>query len=87
MVNADPAESGTPAAGVEAEPEEPMEAGPEPEKPRVVPGHPCGLCNRMFMSMQGLRSHERSHSAVALVSRDDKYSCQFCHFASPFRHK
>uniref|UniRef100_A0A8C2B5Z6 Zinc finger protein 462 n=1 Tax=Cyprinus carpio TaxID=7962 RepID=A0A8C2B5Z6_CYPCA len=58
----------------------------EPEKERVVPGHPCSMCNRMFMSMQGLRSHERSHSAVALVNRNDKYSCQYCQFASPFRH-
>uniref|UniRef100_A0A8C2HAS6 Zinc finger protein 462 n=1 Tax=Cyprinus carpio TaxID=7962 RepID=A0A8C2HAS6_CYPCA len=58
----------------------------EPEKERVVPGHPCSMCNRMFMSMQGLRSHERSHTAVALVNRNDKYSCQYCQFASPFRH-
>ncbi len=57
------------------------------EKERVVPGHPCSMCNRMFMSMQGLRSHERSHTAVALVNRNDKYSCQYCQFASPFRHK
>ncbi|CAM4663705.1 unnamed protein product [Leuciscus chuanchicus] len=76
---------------VAMETEEPVETGPivgppEPEKPRALPGHPCGMCNRMFMSMQGLRSHERSHSAVALVNRSHKYSCQFCHFASPFRH-
>uniref|UniRef100_A0A672LB70 Zinc finger protein 462 n=1 Tax=Sinocyclocheilus grahami TaxID=75366 RepID=A0A672LB70_SINGR len=65
---------------------EPMVGPLEPEKERVVPGHPCSMCNRMFMSMQGLRSHERSHSAVALVNRNDKYSCQYCQFASPFRH-
>lgn len=50
-------------------------------------GHPCPQCNRVFMSMQGLRSHERSHSAMALLSREDKYSCQYCQFVSPFRHK
>lgn len=50
-------------------------------------GHPCAQCDRVFMSMQGLRSHERSHSAMAMFSREDKYSCQYCHFVSPFRHK
>lgn len=50
-------------------------------------GHPCAQCDRIFMSMQGLRSHERSHSAMALFSREDKYSCQYCQFVSPFRHK
>ncbi|KAM6901865.1 zinc finger protein 462 [Lycodopsis pacificus] len=49
-------------------------------------GHPCVQCDRVFMSMQGLRSHERSHSAMALFSREDKYSCQYCQFVSPFRH-
>ncbi|XP_056146807.1 zinc finger protein 462 [Lampris incognitus] len=49
-------------------------------------GHPCAQCDRVFMSMQGLRSHERSHSAMALFSREDKYNCQYCQFASPFRH-
>ncbi|XP_046872385.1 zinc finger protein 462 isoform X3 [Hypomesus transpacificus] len=52
----------------------------------VAGGHPCSQCDRVFMSMQGLRSHERSHSAMALFSREDKYSCQYCQFASPFRH-
>ncbi|KAF7661504.1 hypothetical protein LDENG_00260510 [Lucifuga dentata] len=56
-------------------------------KPRLVAGgHPCAQCDRIFMSMQGLRSHERSHSAMALFSREDKYSCQYCQFVSPFRH-
>ena len=50
-------------------------------------GHPCAQCDRVFMSMQGLRSHERSHSAMALFSREDKYNCQYCQFVSPFRHK
>lgn len=52
-----------------------------------VGGHACAQCDRVFMSMQGLRSHERSHSAMALFSREDKYNCQFCQFVSPFRHK
>lgn len=50
-------------------------------------GHPCAQCDRVFMSMQGLRSHERSHSAMAMFSREDKYNCQYCQFVSPFRHK
>ncbi|XP_051906317.1 zinc finger protein 462 isoform X1 [Hippocampus zosterae] len=49
-------------------------------------GHPCAQCDRIFMSMQGLRSHERSHSAMAMIIREDKYSCQYCQFVSPFRH-
>ncbi|XP_016112720.1 zinc finger protein 462-like [Sinocyclocheilus grahami] len=92
-MDADPLETGASPADVTMETEEPVavETEPmvgalEPEKERVVPGHPCSMCNRMFMSMQGLRSHERSHTAVALVNRNDKYSCQYCQFASPFRH-
>lgn len=50
-------------------------------------GHPCAQCDRVFMSMQGLRSHERSHMAMAMFSKEDKYSCQYCQFVSPFRHK
>lgn len=64
-----------------------MAVGLEQEKTQVVPGHACSLCDRVFMSMQGLRSHERSHSAMALINRADKYSCQYCQFQSPFRHK
>ncbi|KAJ8286619.1 hypothetical protein GJAV_G00041220 [Gymnothorax javanicus] len=66
---------------VEKGPEEVMEI-----KERIVGRHPCALCDRVFMSMQGLRSHERSHSAMALFTREDKYSCQYCQFASAFRH-
>ncbi|KAL4623113.1 zinc finger protein 462-like isoform X1 [Arapaima gigas] len=57
-------------------------------KQRSAGGHPCRQCDRVLMSRQGLRSHERSHSAmaVALSRREDKYSCQHCHFVSPFRH-
>ncbi|KAL4617355.1 zinc finger protein 462-like isoform X1 [Arapaima gigas] len=54
--------------------------------PRLGECHSCSQCGRVFMSTQGLRSHERSHFATALFSRDDKYSCQYCQFASPFRH-
>nr|XP_023658195.1 zinc finger protein 462-like isoform X1 [Paramormyrops kingsleyae]XP_023658203.1 zinc finger protein 462-like isoform X1 [Paramormyrops kingsleyae] len=70
---------------------------PEPEhgsgelvavRERRVEKHACGQCDRVFMSMQGLRSHERSHSAMAaaLSRREDKYICQYCPFSSPFRH-
>ncbi|XP_030197052.1 zinc finger protein 462 isoform X1 [Gadus morhua] len=62
--------------------------GGQPKQQRLAAagGYPCGQCDRVFMSMQGLRSHERSHSAMALFSREDKYSCQYCQFVSPFRH-
>ncbi|CAI9564776.1 unnamed protein product [Staurois parvus] len=36
--------------------------------------------------LKGLRSHERSHLALAMFTREDKYSCQFCSFVSAFRH-
>ncbi|TRY65196.1 hypothetical protein DNTS_009425 [Danionella cerebrum] len=52
---------------------------------RVGAAYPCSLCNRMFMSMQGLRSHERSHSNPSVL-RGDKHCCQYCAFSSPFRH-
>ncbi|XP_018610007.1 zinc finger protein 462 isoform X2 [Scleropages formosus] len=69
----------------------PVGSGQEPGgvaegRPRLGSTHSCSQCGRVFMSTQGLRSHERSHSATALFSRDDKYSCQYCQFASPFRH-
>ncbi|XP_051533832.1 zinc finger protein 462-like isoform X1 [Myxocyprinus asiaticus] len=96
-VDTEPLENDSPPAGVAMETEQsmPVETRPmdgsvgvsvELEKPRAVPGHPCSLCDRMFMSMQGLRSHERSHSTVTLVSKNDKYNCQYCQFSSPFRH-
>ncbi|XP_051962217.1 zinc finger protein 462-like isoform X1 [Xyrauchen texanus] len=92
--DADPLETDTPLVAMETEESVPVETVPmvesldvlEQEKPRAVPGHPCSLCDRMFMSMQGLRSHERSHSTVTLVSKNNKYSCQYCQFSSPFRH-
>ncbi|XP_036891965.1 zinc finger protein 462 isoform X4 [Sturnira hondurensis] len=37
-------------------------------------------------SVKGLRSHERSHLALAMFTREDKYSCQYCSFVSAFRH-
>ncbi|XP_053558586.1 zinc finger protein 462 [Bombina bombina] len=51
-----------------------------------VGGYPCKQCDRVLMSMQGLRSHERSHLALAMFTREDKYSCQYCSFVSAFRH-
>lgn len=61
-------------------------AGAQVKQRLVTGGHPCAQCDRVFMSMQGLRSHERSHMAMAMFSKEDKYSCQYCQFASPFRH-
>ncbi|XP_031161290.1 zinc finger protein 462-like isoform X1 [Sander lucioperca] len=31
--------------------------------------HPCKQCRRTFMSLKGLRSHERSHAAVAAIKK------------------
>ena len=50
-------------------------------------GYHCSQGDRVLMSMQGLRSHERSHLALAMFTREDKYSCQYCSFVSAFRHK
>ncbi|XP_058849832.1 zinc finger protein 462-like isoform X2 [Acipenser ruthenus] len=61
------------------------EEATEPQE-RPAGGHACTQCDRVFMSMQGLRSHERSHSALAMFTREDKYSCQYCQFVSAFRH-
>ncbi|KAI9513810.1 hypothetical protein NQZ68_039474 [Dissostichus eleginoides] len=33
--------------------------------------HACKLCRRTFMSLKGLRSHERSHAAVAAIKKRD----------------
>ncbi|XP_064901112.1 zinc finger protein 462-like isoform X2 [Columba livia] len=49
-------------------------------------GYHCRQCDRVLMSMQGLRSHERSHLALAMFTQEDKYSCQYCSFVSAFRH-
>lgn len=58
--------------------------------------HPTlrAICNHLRKHVQygnvpavkGLRSHERSHLALAMFSREDKYSCQYCSFVSAFRH-
>ncbi|NWI14125.1 ZN462 protein, partial [Crypturellus soui] len=37
-------------------------------------------------TVKGLRSHERSHLALAMFTREDKYSCQYCSFVSAFRN-
>lgn len=79
----------------QSEESKPLEEDPsidvktEPKLPKRcrVGGYPCKQCDRVLMSMQGLRSHERSHLALAMFTREDKYSCQFCSFVSAFRHK
>nr|XP_044992309.1 zinc finger protein 462 isoform X3 [Jaculus jaculus] len=58
--------------------------------------HPTlrAICNHLRKHVQygsvpavkGLRSHERSHLALAMFTREDKYSCQYCSFVSAFRH-
>ncbi|XP_034266532.1 zinc finger protein 462 isoform X3 [Pantherophis guttatus] len=62
------------------------ESGPSLEDETRPGGYHCSQCDRVLMSMQGLRSHERSHLALAMFTREDKYSCQYCSFVSAFRH-
>ncbi|XP_048360775.1 zinc finger protein 462 isoform X4 [Sphaerodactylus townsendi] len=62
------------------------DSGPSLEDETRPGGYHCSQCDRVLMSMQGLRSHERSHLALAMFTREDKYSCQYCPFVSAFRH-
>ncbi|XP_077201481.1 zinc finger protein 462 isoform X7 [Paroedura picta] len=62
------------------------DSGPSLEDETRPGGYHCSQCDRVLMSMQGLRSHERSHLALAMFTREDKYSCQYCSFVSAFRH-
>ncbi|XP_053911012.1 zinc finger protein 462 isoform X5 [Cuculus canorus] len=45
-----------------------------------------GNVSSVSAAVKGLRSHERSHLALAMFAREDKYSCQYCSFVSAFRH-
>ncbi|XP_064356287.1 zinc finger protein 462-like isoform X4 [Dromaius novaehollandiae] len=63
-----------------------VESGASLEDETRPGGYHCSQCDRVLMSMQGLRSHERSHLALAMFTREDKYSCQYCSFVSAFRH-
>ncbi|KAM9251477.1 zinc finger protein 462-like [Cariama cristata] len=45
-----------------------------------------GNVSSMSATVKGLRSHERSHLALSMFTREDKYSCQYCSFVSAFRH-
>ncbi|XP_072215872.1 zinc finger protein 462 isoform X6 [Excalfactoria chinensis] len=45
-----------------------------------------GNVSSVSATVKGLRSHERSHLALAMFAREDKYSCQYCSFVSAFRH-
>uniref|UniRef100_A0A087XQ85 C2H2-type domain-containing protein n=1 Tax=Poecilia formosa TaxID=48698 RepID=A0A087XQ85_POEFO len=42
---------------------------PEAEAPEA--GHTCKRCQRTFMSLKGLRSHERSHAALGAIKKLD----------------
>ncbi|XP_058492365.1 zinc finger protein 462-like isoform X1 [Solea solea] len=44
---------------------------PESECDAPEHKHTCGQCGRSFMSLKGLRSHERSHAAVAAIQKLD----------------
>ncbi|KAM6109185.1 LOW QUALITY PROTEIN: zinc finger protein 462 [Phoenicopterus ruber ruber] len=44
-----------------------------------------GNVSSVSATVKGLRSHERS-LALAMFTREDKYSCQYCSFVSAFRH-
>ncbi|XP_072243599.1 zinc finger protein 462-like [Leuresthes tenuis] len=41
----------------------------EPDVEVKDDGHACKLCPRTFMSLTGLRSHERSHAALAAIKK------------------
>ncbi|NXJ72417.1 ZN462 protein, partial [Rostratula benghalensis] len=46
-----------------------------------------GDVSSVSATVKGLRSHERSHLALAMFTREDnKYSCHYCSFVSAFRH-
>ncbi|NWY06631.1 ZN462 protein, partial [Nothoprocta ornata] len=45
-----------------------------------------GNVSSVSAAVKGLRSHERSHLALAMFTREDKYSCQYCSFVSALRH-
>ncbi|NXH21573.1 ZN462 protein, partial [Bucco capensis] len=45
-----------------------------------------GNISSMSATVKGLRSHERSHLALSMFTREDKYNCQYCSFVSAFRH-
>ncbi|XP_077105434.1 zinc finger protein 462 isoform X1 [Ranitomeya variabilis] len=79
-----PADSCTPAGECSTEVEPNPIPAPLPKRCRPG-GYPCKQCDRVLMSMQGLRSHERSHLALALFAREGKYNCKFCSFVSAFR--
>ncbi|NWW39802.1 ZN462 protein, partial [Panurus biarmicus] len=45
-----------------------------------------GNVSSVSLTIKGLLSHERGHLALAMFTREDKYSCQYCSFVSAFRH-
>ncbi|XP_042636070.1 zinc finger protein 462-like [Catharus ustulatus] len=45
-----------------------------------------GNVSSVSPTVKGLRSHERGHLALAVFTRENKYSCQYCSFVSAFRH-
>ncbi|AWP07489.1 putative zinc finger protein 462-like [Scophthalmus maximus] len=46
-------------------------ADPEPPEPSEESKRTCRHCGRTFMSLKGLRSHERSHAALAAIKKLD----------------
>ncbi|XP_027890092.1 zinc finger protein 462-like [Xiphophorus couchianus] len=43
----------------------------DPEAEAQEAGHTCKRCQRTFMSLKGLRSHERSHAALGAIKKLD----------------
>lgn len=43
----------------------------QPKLESAVVKNTCKLCGRTFMSLEGLRSHERSHAALAAIKKLD----------------
>ncbi|MED6277519.1 hypothetical protein CHARACLAT_014278 [Characodon lateralis] len=52
----------------------------EPEAEAQEDGHTCKRCQRTFMSLKGLRSHERSHAALGAIKKlDNLVNTEFKH--------
>ncbi|KAM4745873.1 zinc finger protein 462-like isoform 1-T2 [Anableps anableps] len=52
----------------------------EPEAEAQEAGHTCKRCQRTFMSLKGLRSHERSHAALGAIKKlDNLVNTEFKH--------
>lgn len=68
--NVTPAETFTLPASPLPSPSKPCDLE-QPEQESREDKNTCKRCGRKFMSLKGLRSHERSHAAVAAIKKLD----------------